>query len=137
MRGQLVDQRERLVQAERVAAWRELARRLAHELKNPLFPLRITIDNLRRGENAPPRGDDADFRARAEESALSVEDHDRQLAAGEIAAARRIRRSLRRKPDDPADRTWQPEYRCRAVQRLCENAGAGVCTRVGERESRT
>ena len=40
MAGQLVEQRERLVQAERVAAWRELARRLAHELKNPLFPLR-------------------------------------------------------------------------------------------------
>jgi nitrogen fixation/metabolism regulation signal transduction histidine kinase len=50
MTGQLVDQRERLVQAERVAAWRELARRLAHELKNPLFPLRITLDNLRRAK---------------------------------------------------------------------------------------
>jgi signal transduction histidine kinase len=48
MTRQLVDQRDRLVQAERVAAWRELARRLAHELKNPLFPLRLTVDNLRR-----------------------------------------------------------------------------------------
>src|SRR6185295_8206964 len=46
MTRQLVDHRDRLVQAERVAAWRELARRLAHELKNPLFPLRITLDNL-------------------------------------------------------------------------------------------
>jgi signal transduction histidine kinase len=54
MTRQLVDQRERLVQAERVAAWRELARRLAHELKNPLFPLRITIDNLRRAKALPP-----------------------------------------------------------------------------------
>jgi signal transduction histidine kinase len=53
MTRQLVDQRERLVQAERVAAWRELARRLAHELKNPLFPLRITIDNLRRARALP------------------------------------------------------------------------------------
>ena len=52
MASELVDQRERLVQAERVAAWRELARRLAHELKNPLFPLRITIDNLRRAKDA-------------------------------------------------------------------------------------
>ena len=39
MTSQLVEQRDRLVQAERVAAWRELARRLAHELNNPLFPL--------------------------------------------------------------------------------------------------
>jgi signal transduction histidine kinase len=54
MTRQLVDQRERLVQAERVAAWRELARRLAHELKNPLFPLRITIDNLQRAKALPP-----------------------------------------------------------------------------------
>ncbi|PYR63428.1 MAG: hypothetical protein DMF91_03485 [Acidobacteria bacterium] len=53
MTRQLVDHRERLVQAERVAAWRELARRLAHELKNPLFPLRITIDNLRRAKTLP------------------------------------------------------------------------------------
>jgi two-component system, NtrC family, nitrogen regulation sensor histidine kinase NtrY len=54
MTRQLVDHRDRLVQAERVAAWRELARRLAHELKNPLFPLRITIDNLRRAKSLPP-----------------------------------------------------------------------------------
>jgi len=50
MTRQLADQRERLIQAERVAAWRELARRLAHELKNPLFPLRLTVDNLRRAK---------------------------------------------------------------------------------------
>jgi nitrogen fixation/metabolism regulation signal transduction histidine kinase len=37
-----------------VAAWRELARRLAHELKNPLFPLQITIENLQRARTARP-----------------------------------------------------------------------------------
>lgn len=46
MTSQLVEQRERLVQSERVAAWRELARRLAHELKNPLFPLQLTVENM-------------------------------------------------------------------------------------------
>src|SRR5262249_12319314 len=40
-------------QGGRVAGWRELARRLAHELKNPLFPLRITLDNLRRARTLP------------------------------------------------------------------------------------
>jgi two-component system, NtrC family, nitrogen regulation sensor histidine kinase NtrY len=44
----LASQRERLLQTERVAAWRELARRLAHELRNPLFPLQITVENLQR-----------------------------------------------------------------------------------------
>jgi nitrogen fixation/metabolism regulation signal transduction histidine kinase len=48
MTEQLLEQRDRAIQAERVAAWRELARRLAHELKNPLFPLQITIENLKR-----------------------------------------------------------------------------------------
>ena len=41
-------QKERLLQTERVAAWRELARKLAHELRNPLFPLQITVENLQR-----------------------------------------------------------------------------------------
>jgi signal transduction histidine kinase len=48
MTRQLAEQRDRLVQTERVAAWRELARRLAHELKNPLFPLQLTVENLQR-----------------------------------------------------------------------------------------
>ena len=43
-------QRDRLLQTERVAAWRELARRLAHELRNPLFPLQITVENLQRAK---------------------------------------------------------------------------------------
>ena len=46
MTSELLTQKEHLVQAERVAAWRELARRLAHELKNPLFPLQLTVENL-------------------------------------------------------------------------------------------
>lgn len=54
MTTELLAQRDRLVQAERVAAWRELARRLAHELKNPLFPLQLTIENLIRARNQSP-----------------------------------------------------------------------------------
>ena len=42
------------MQAERVAAWRELARRLAHELKNPLFPLQVTVENLVRAKQKAP-----------------------------------------------------------------------------------
>ena len=59
MTQELMAQRERLVQSERVAAWRELARRLAHELKNPLFPLQITVENLLRArENTPEQFDE-------------------------------------------------------------------------------
>jgi signal transduction histidine kinase len=62
MTHQLIDQRDRLVQAERVAAWRELARRLAHELKNPLFPLQITIENLQRAKEQAPEQFEEVFR---------------------------------------------------------------------------
>ena len=62
MTGELVAQRERLVQAERVAAWRELARRLAHELKNPLFPLQITVENMQRARERYPDQFDEVFR---------------------------------------------------------------------------
>jgi signal transduction histidine kinase len=62
MTAQLIEQRDRLVQTERVAAWRELARRLAHELKNPLFPLQITIENLQRARDQAPEQFDEVFR---------------------------------------------------------------------------
>jgi nitrogen fixation/metabolism regulation signal transduction histidine kinase len=62
MTRDLLEQRDRLVQAERVAAWRELARRLAHELKNPLFPLQITVENLQRARAAHPDEFDEVFR---------------------------------------------------------------------------
>jgi two-component system nitrogen regulation sensor histidine kinase NtrY len=62
MTHEIVTQRERLLQAERVAAWRELARRLAHELKNPLFPLQITVENLLRSRDLPPSEFDEIFK---------------------------------------------------------------------------
>ncbi len=54
MTEDLLQQKERAMQAERVAAWRELARRLAHELKNPLFPLQVTVENLMRAKEKSP-----------------------------------------------------------------------------------
>ena len=54
MTEDLVQQKDRTLQVERVAAWRELARRLAHELKNPLFPLQVTVENLMRAKQKSP-----------------------------------------------------------------------------------
>jgi two-component system, NtrC family, nitrogen regulation sensor histidine kinase NtrY len=62
MTQELLQQREQLVQSERVAAWRELARRLAHELKNPLFPLQLTVENLVRAREQSPEQFDEVFR---------------------------------------------------------------------------
>jgi signal transduction histidine kinase len=45
--------RARELEAERLRAFRETARRVAHELKNPLTPIRFAVERLRRG--APPQ----------------------------------------------------------------------------------
>jgi two-component system, NtrC family, nitrogen regulation sensor histidine kinase NtrY len=37
-----------LIRAQRVAAWRDVARRLAHEIKNPLTPIQLCAERLRR-----------------------------------------------------------------------------------------
>jgi nitrogen fixation/metabolism regulation signal transduction histidine kinase len=37
-----------LLQAQRDAAWGEVARRLAHEIKNPLTPIQLSAERLRR-----------------------------------------------------------------------------------------
>jgi two-component system nitrogen regulation sensor histidine kinase NtrY len=39
---------DRLRAAERVAAWREMARRLAHEIKNPLSPIQLSVESMRK-----------------------------------------------------------------------------------------
>ncbi|HEV2213633.1 MAG TPA: ATP-binding protein [Terracidiphilus sp.] len=65
MTAELASQRERLVQSERVAAWRELARRLSHELKNPLFPLQLTVENMVRARELAPEQFDEVFRESA------------------------------------------------------------------------
>jgi two-component system nitrogen regulation sensor histidine kinase NtrY len=47
MTAELARSRARLAQAERIAAWREVARRLAHEIKNPLTPIAMSVETLR------------------------------------------------------------------------------------------
>lgn len=44
----LVALRKRLASTERIAARREIARRVAHEIKNPLAPIRAAVETLRR-----------------------------------------------------------------------------------------
>ena len=43
-----------LIRSQRVAAWREVARRLAHEIKNPLTPIQLSAERLRRHFGAAP-----------------------------------------------------------------------------------
>ena len=47
MIAKLKNQQEKLLNSERMEAWETIARKLAHEIKNPLTPIQLTIDNLR------------------------------------------------------------------------------------------
>ena len=48
-----------LIRAQKVAAWREVARRLAHEIKNPLTPIQLSAERMRRKLSSlePPQAD--------------------------------------------------------------------------------
>lgn len=70
--GLSASERQR-VAAERVAAWEEIARRLAHEIKNPLSPIQLAVENLRRTRERAPEELD---RALHEETATILEEVD-------------------------------------------------------------
>lgn len=59
----VVDDVTELAKAQSLAAWREVARRIAHEIKNPLTPIQLSAQRLQR---AAERGDD--LRALVQES---------------------------------------------------------------------
>jgi nitrogen-specific signal transduction histidine kinase len=42
-----------VARAERVLAWGEMARQVAHEIKNPLTPIRLGVQHLRRARSDP------------------------------------------------------------------------------------
>jgi two-component system nitrogen regulation sensor histidine kinase NtrY len=48
MRADLTTYRDRLLTSERQAAWSEMARKVAHEIKNPLTPIAVSVADLRR-----------------------------------------------------------------------------------------
>ena len=51
MSQELAESRTRLVQAEKESAWREMARQVAHEIKNPLTPISLSVNLLRRARD--------------------------------------------------------------------------------------
>ena len=48
MSAQLEHSRDELIRMERIAAWRDVARRIAHEIRNPLTPIKVAIHRLER-----------------------------------------------------------------------------------------
>ena len=55
MADQLVEHRDRLVHLTRIASWQSLARKTAHELKNSLTPIRLTVEEIQARQPAADR----------------------------------------------------------------------------------
>jgi signal transduction histidine kinase len=54
MAHNLAENRDRLIKAEKESAWREMALQVAHEIKNPLTPIRLSVGLLRRAWKKGP-----------------------------------------------------------------------------------
>ena len=82
MVGRLAEQRRDLARLERAAAWRGMARTLAHEVKNPLTPILLAVQQARDSY----RGDDARHQALLAECA--------EIVGEEVENLRRLVRSF-------------------------------------------
>jgi nitrogen fixation/metabolism regulation signal transduction histidine kinase len=60
-----------LIQAQRATAWAEVARRLAHEIKNPLTPIQLSAERLQAKLSAKLGAEDADALARGTRTIVS------------------------------------------------------------------
>ncbi|HKC25535.1 MAG TPA: ATP-binding protein [Thermoanaerobaculia bacterium] len=61
-----------LVKAERAAAWREAAQRMAHEIKNPLTPIRLAAERMHRRARAASGADEGPLAGVVEEGASTI-----------------------------------------------------------------
>ncbi len=57
----LKKQQDKLLAAERYEAWESVARKLAHEIKNPLTPIQLSIDRLRVKYSSKTKGSESEF----------------------------------------------------------------------------
>jgi two-component system nitrogen regulation sensor histidine kinase NtrY len=62
--------RDRIVYLEKISSWQEIARRLAHEIKNPLTPIQLAVQELHRSY----RGEDEQFLGKLNDSVEIVEE---------------------------------------------------------------
>lgn len=70
--------RDRIEYLQRIGAWQEFARRLAHEIKNPLTPIQLAVQEIHRSYS----GDDDHYRYKLSETLSIVEE--------EVAVLRRL-----------------------------------------------
>jgi signal transduction histidine kinase len=78
MVGELARNRSEIEYLQKIGAWQEIARRLAHEIKNPLTPIQLAVQEL----HGKYSGDDARYRRLLDDA--------RAIVSEEIAGLRRL-----------------------------------------------
>jgi nitrogen fixation/metabolism regulation signal transduction histidine kinase len=78
MLGEVESSRARIEYLQRIGAWQEMARRLAHEIKNPLTPIQLAVQEVHR--RYP--GEDAQFQ--------KLLDTTREIVEDEVGTLRRL-----------------------------------------------
>jgi len=73
------DDLTRLIQAQRDAAWGEVARRLAHEIKNPLTPIQLSAERIRHRYLGRMEGRDAEVLDRATSTIVQQVDEMKEM----------------------------------------------------------
>jgi two-component system, NtrC family, nitrogen regulation sensor histidine kinase NtrY len=71
MLAEVADSRARIEYLQRIAAWQEMARRLAHEIKNPLTPIQLAVQEIHRRY---PEAGDPNFKKLLDSTLEIVED---------------------------------------------------------------
>jgi nitrogen fixation/metabolism regulation signal transduction histidine kinase len=147
MVSRLDTQRRRLIDMEKMTAWRDVARHLAHEIKNPLLPIRLTVEEMK----DQYKGGDPGYQSLVDDSARVVReeiDHLQSLVKEFSSFARMPELNPRRGSlevlvcdvatlygqipvhvqADPSlgETTFDPDQIRRAVVNLMDNAAAAV-----------
>jgi two-component system nitrogen regulation sensor histidine kinase NtrY len=112
----LIALRKRLAVTERIAARREIARRVAHEIKNPLLPIRASVETLRR------------LRARGDAAFDDYFDEATRTVLDEVARISNIVTEFTRfaRLPPPAPAPFNAEEAVRQVVTLHGSAGAPI-----------
>jgi len=72
MVSELSHSREKLRQSEKISAWQEIAQRLAHEIKNPLTPIKLSAQRILKKYTAGPQAETAEFQKVLEGSISAI-----------------------------------------------------------------
>ena len=93
----LKEQQDKLLINERYEAWESVARKLAHEIKNPLTPIQLSIDNLREKYKKKLSNDSKDFEKYLETINRQIKDIEK--LANEFSNFARMPRPILKKID--------------------------------------